>query len=986
MPAEAVHDGSCVDPNCISSDVKESNKSGVGASSCAGTTGGGAWRSKVIADLKETYNIKYQFRKHFLCTHARVSSILKLIFSCSISSDLEEDGLVSSSDGASSTSGGGNIGKQQKEREYFTVTITPIQSHIILTEESARTNLAKAKKFVRNNYHEGPFYERTFGFPADSLICYCLNGLIWRYALDITLESEMKVFIRSAGNRDRPDEGKEDYEACKHAICKFLLMEKEKKNNYDPNFKHGLGNCSSDDWASLPENIAKFLPSRRHTMYNGVLKSCGVESRFFVPGLRHVILDVSNIAMVHGQEKFSWPGVKIAYDHFCDLGHEQLTLIVPHFRRHKTTNPAELEIIEEFERKDVLKYTQSRLPQSSTHDDRFMLQLAQKVGAVIVSNDKFSDLARENPAWRELTRDFVCTFIFVKDVFLLALDPQGREGDRLPRVLRKFDPKEVCCGTAAMYCKFGELCNYGKKCKYLHRTVKENRRMRSKRHPSGASNASTSSSGSYGGYSLDDSDSVSQRFRPSGAGSRDTSTMYGPPPAITLHEAYMQGQNAAGGSLSHFGNGQRVGLGNVGLPMNKSLHNSGSLYPQEHRSDFSDCSSLASSGRNSGSMMSLLSTGSSSNRGSGSQHGDNLSLLSGHTSFVLAPVYESPLDDSRNANVSDTASMYGSIATMDSFDNSTDMSNLSTSYAAMAHSSNNQVMQSVQQQQMIYMPGQFQQQQQLVAAQQNVSIAALNVQMENMSTGRNNNVGNGGSGAIARNGNEIALKNDYIYQPEVEAITDKVGSPTAGTSADASSQGEANSGNGNEELEDKTNSKDGNPTPEQRATEESKKKVALHLVPGENATNTEESEEADVDISRNEIGMLLQAKINLQAAAQTIALVAELFPVSLCLLASQLHPGINTQKQKFCMVVSGMFQTYQAQHSDEVLNSTEFWDPMLNSVNRSVIVVIRLLRHSGYPLFNILMMFPEVLSEKTEKTATLTARDIRERIRPFVGV
>ena len=79
----------------------------------------------------------------------------------------------------------------------------------------------------------------------------------------------------------------------------------------------------------------------------------------------------------------------------------------------------------------------------------------------------------------------ICLSIFCKDLspfrFILAPDPQGRQGDRLPRVLRKFEPNEYCCGTASLFCKFGEVCNYGKKCRYMHRTVKENKRIRSKR-------------------------------------------------------------------------------------------------------------------------------------------------------------------------------------------------------------------------------------------------------------------------------------------------------------------------------------------------------------------------------------------------------------------------------------------------------------------------------------------------------------------------
>ena len=121
----------------------------------------------------------------------------------------------------------------------------------------------------------------------------------------------------------------------------------------------------------------------------------------------------------HGSQepkKFSWLGVKIAYDHFRSSGHRHITLIVPHFKRHKTTDAEDLKIIRLFEDHDVIKYTQSRVPQASVHDDRMMLELAEKVGGVIVSNDKFSDVARDKAEWKRISRDFVCTFIFVKDV------------------------------------------------------------------------------------------------------------------------------------------------------------------------------------------------------------------------------------------------------------------------------------------------------------------------------------------------------------------------------------------------------------------------------------------------------------------------------------------------------------------------------------------------------------------------------------------
>ena len=73
-------------------------------------------------------------------------------------------------------------------------------------------------------------------------------------------------------------------------------------------------------------------------------------------------------------------------------------------------------------------YPFGRVPQASVHDDRMMLELAEKVGGVIVSNDKFSDVARDKADWKRISRDFVCTFIFVKDVYVSCLPTDIENG------------------------------------------------------------------------------------------------------------------------------------------------------------------------------------------------------------------------------------------------------------------------------------------------------------------------------------------------------------------------------------------------------------------------------------------------------------------------------------------------------------------------------------------------------------------------------
>ena len=161
-----------------------------------------------------------------------------------------------------------------------------------------------------NNYHYGPFYENEFVFPDGSLIAYCLNGLIWKFGLDITLGSELKVFVRSGSSLEDKSMGKQKYEQFRECMKTFHRMEKERiAVQQSATLKmggavSGKGAAATELNAQLAgavtandEHQFKFSDeSCKHELYNEILAKYNIPKRFYVPELRHIILDVSNIA------------------------------------------------------------------------------------------------------------------------------------------------------------------------------------------------------------------------------------------------------------------------------------------------------------------------------------------------------------------------------------------------------------------------------------------------------------------------------------------------------------------------------------------------------------------------------------------------------------------------------------------------------------------------------------------------------------------
>ena len=96
------------------------------------------------------------------------------------------------------------------------------------------------------------------------------------------------------------------------------------------------------------------------------------------------------------------------------------------------------------------------------YDDRYIVKLADENDGIILSNDNFRHLVKENPEWKKVIEERFLMYTFVKDVFMPRDDPLGRRGPTFDAFLRK--------GTQAdpRLCPYMKKCTYGSKCKFYH--------------------------------------------------------------------------------------------------------------------------------------------------------------------------------------------------------------------------------------------------------------------------------------------------------------------------------------------------------------------------------------------------------------------------------------------------------------------------------------------------------------------------------------
>ena len=233
-------------------------------------------------------------------------------------------------------------------------------------------------------------------------------------------------------------------------------------------------------------------PSMRITLQTVPMVSV-VESMLFICNILYVVVVIIIVIVIsyfflvlfrHGNGKFfSCRGIEIALLYFRSRGHSEITIFVPQWRKEPSrpeTPIKDQEILFKLEEAGFIKFTPSRRfgnRKIVCYDDRFIVQLANVKGGIIVSDDNFRDLFNENPSWRETIEKRVLQFVFVEDDFMVPQDPLGKHGLRLDAFLRfergmspnresSYDQSAIPKDKTP--CPYKEKCTFGPRCRYYH--------------------------------------------------------------------------------------------------------------------------------------------------------------------------------------------------------------------------------------------------------------------------------------------------------------------------------------------------------------------------------------------------------------------------------------------------------------------------------------------------------------------------------------
>ncbi|XP_060232059.1 NEDD4-binding protein 1-like [Meriones unguiculatus] len=157
--------------------------------------------------------------------------------------------------------------------------------------------------------------------------------------------------------------------------------------------------------------------------------------------LKHVVIDGSNVAMAHGLKKFfSCRGIALAVEYFWKLGNRNITVFVPQWRTRRDPHVTEQHLLGQLQDLGIVALTPARMvsrERISSHDDRFLLHLADKTGGIIVTNDNLREFVTESASWREIVARRLLQYTFMGDIFMVPDDPLGRHGPRLEEFLQK---------------------------------------------------------------------------------------------------------------------------------------------------------------------------------------------------------------------------------------------------------------------------------------------------------------------------------------------------------------------------------------------------------------------------------------------------------------------------------------------------------------------------------------------------------------------
>ncbi|XP_060232448.1 NEDD4-binding protein 1-like [Meriones unguiculatus] len=165
--------------------------------------------------------------------------------------------------------------------------------------------------------------------------------------------------------------------------------------------------------------------------------------------LKHVVIDGSNVAMAHSLKKFfSCRGIALAVEYFWKLGNRNITVFVPKWRTRRDPHVTEQHLLGQLQELGIVALTPARMvsrERISSHDDRFLLHLAENTGGgIIMTNDNLREFVTESASWREIVARRLLQYTFMGDIFMIPDDPLGRQGPQLDKFLQKdlFPPEK----------------------------------------------------------------------------------------------------------------------------------------------------------------------------------------------------------------------------------------------------------------------------------------------------------------------------------------------------------------------------------------------------------------------------------------------------------------------------------------------------------------------------------------------------------------
>ena len=125
-------------------------------------------------------------------------------------------------------------------------------------------------------------------------------------------------------------------------------------------------------------------------------------------------------------------------EYFKRRGHQEVYAFVPQFRQ-KRSQSDKPEILDALNREGILKFTPCKQIDGkayNSYDDRFIVQGAATLNAVIISNDNYRDLAQEDENLKDVIDNHILKFVWLNNTLMFAQDPLGKNGPTLEQFLR----------------------------------------------------------------------------------------------------------------------------------------------------------------------------------------------------------------------------------------------------------------------------------------------------------------------------------------------------------------------------------------------------------------------------------------------------------------------------------------------------------------------------------------------------------------------